>query len=137
MAGRLQVVMEYASHGNLRNFLRCHRVSTASTASSTSSSAAAAAAASRGVGDVVNDASDILTARRLLTFSYQIAAGMQHLASMKVTIRTTATTTTTTTDATVYYSVPCSMFQCEAGQPVPPSGPISHPQKVPSQYWTD
>jgi len=56
--------MEYASHGNLRNFLRCHRLTTPS---------------QPGARHVTS-----LTTNQLLSFCYQVAAGMQHLASLKV-----------------------------------------------------
>jgi len=65
--------MEYASHGNLRNYLRCHRVSTSSSSSSSSSSSAAAAAAAGRDGRL-----------SLHHFSVQVSAGMQHLAAMNV-----------------------------------------------------
>jgi len=78
-AGRLQVVMEYASHGNLRNFLRCHRP--AAVTASTSSTVTASSSLNR----VTHDA--VLTPCQLMTFSLQVAAGMQHLASLKVQLQ--------------------------------------------------
>ncbi|XP_049547802.1 fibroblast growth factor receptor homolog 1-like isoform X1 [Anopheles darlingi] len=62
--GPLYVIVEYAPHGNLKNFLRSHRF---------------------GSNYEENNEKEkkILTQKELISFAYQIARGMEHLASRR------------------------------------------------------
>lgn len=68
--GPLYVIVEYAPFGNLRDFLRQHR------ASSTSGYELA-------VG-ITEKEKKTLTQKDLVSFAYQVAKGMQYLASRRV-----------------------------------------------------
>jgi len=98
-AGHLQLVLDYASHGNLRDFLRTtaaaaaahHHVSTATDhATDHAADHAAAAAAADGLLSSsssllsIDDQCAGVSSRQLLSWSCQVAAGMQHLASLNV-----------------------------------------------------
>lgn len=65
--GPLFVVVEYAPHGNLRDFLRQHRPSSGCEMS---------------VGD--KKEKKTLTQKDLVSFAYQVARGMEYLASRRV-----------------------------------------------------
>ncbi|XP_053698592.1 fibroblast growth factor receptor homolog 1-like [Sabethes cyaneus] len=64
--GPLYVIVEYAPHGNLKDFLRSHRFGTSNY-------------------DTVCGEKEkkILTLKELISFAYQIARGMEHLASRR------------------------------------------------------
>ncbi|KAL1385339.1 hypothetical protein pipiens_012960 [Culex pipiens pipiens] len=66
--GPLYVIVEYAPHGNLKDFLRGHRFGTANYEDMISG------------GDKEKK---ILTQKELISFAYQIARGMEHLASRR------------------------------------------------------
>ncbi|KAL1375662.1 hypothetical protein pipiens_000682, partial [Culex pipiens pipiens] len=55
------IIVEYAAHGNLKDFLRRHQLASDST----------------------NSSKPILTLNDLVSFAYQVANGMNHLSSMK------------------------------------------------------
>ncbi|XP_052564258.1 fibroblast growth factor receptor 3-like [Culex pipiens pallens] len=55
------IIVEYAAHGNLKDFLRRHQLSSDST----------------------NSSKPTLTLNELVSFAYQVANGMNHLSSMK------------------------------------------------------
>lgn len=61
--GPLYVIVEYAAHGNLRDFLRSHRPVSGYELSSTSK--------------------EIITEKNLITFAYQVAKGMEYLSCKK------------------------------------------------------
>lgn len=63
--GPLYVVVEYAAHGNLRDYLRNKRPSS-------------------GYERAIGQETNALTERDLVSFSYQVARGMEYLASKKV-----------------------------------------------------
>ncbi|XP_062558666.1 fibroblast growth factor receptor homolog 1-like isoform X2 [Armigeres subalbatus] len=65
--GPLYVIVEYAPHGNLKDFLRSHRFCTTN------------------YEDMVSGEKEkkILTQKELISFAYQIARGMEHLASRR------------------------------------------------------
>ncbi|XP_055585021.1 fibroblast growth factor receptor homolog 1-like [Uranotaenia lowii] len=65
--GPLYVIVEYAPHGNLKDFLRSHRFGTAN------------------YDDMVSGEKEkkILTQKELISFAYQIARGMEYLASRR------------------------------------------------------
>ncbi|KXJ72033.1 hypothetical protein RP20_CCG019119 [Aedes albopictus] len=65
--GPLYVIVEYAPHGNLKDFLRSHRFGTTN------------------YEDMVSGEKEkkILTQKELISFAYQIARGMEHLASRR------------------------------------------------------
>lgn len=65
--GPLYVIVEYAPHGNLKDFLRSHRFGTAN------------------YEDMISGEKEkkILTQKELISFAYQIARGMEHLASRR------------------------------------------------------
>ncbi|XP_058467627.1 fibroblast growth factor receptor homolog 1-like isoform X2 [Malaya genurostris] len=65
--GPLYVIVEYAPHGNLKDFLRSHRFGTANYEDSI-------------IGEKEKK---ILTLKELISFAYQIARGMEHLASRR------------------------------------------------------
>lgn len=69
--GPLYVIVEYAPHGNLKDFLRGHRFGTANYEDMISG------------GDKEKK---ILTQKELISFAYQIARGMEHLASRRVSL---------------------------------------------------
>lgn len=71
--GPLYVVVEYAPHGNLRDFLRQHR----------SSSGYEPA-----IG-IAEKERKTLTQKDLVSFAYQVARGMEYLASRRVICHTT------------------------------------------------
>uniref|UniRef100_A0A182LZD6 receptor protein-tyrosine kinase n=1 Tax=Anopheles culicifacies TaxID=139723 RepID=A0A182LZD6_9DIPT len=62
--GPLYVIVEYAPHGNLKNFLRSHRFGSNYEATN-------------------EKEKKILTQKELISFAYQIARGMEHLASRR------------------------------------------------------
>ncbi|XP_053671028.1 fibroblast growth factor receptor homolog 1-like [Anopheles nili] len=62
--GPLYVIVEYAPHGNLKNFLRSHRLGSNYEAAG-------------------EKEKKILTQKELISFAYQIARGMEHLASRR------------------------------------------------------
>lgn len=64
--GPLYVLVEFALHGNLRDFLRQHRPSSGY---------------EQAIG---SNLKDTLTQKDLVSFAYQIARGMEYLASRKV-----------------------------------------------------
>lgn len=66
-SGPLFVVVEYAPHGNLRDFLRQHRPSSGFDVS---------------IGD--KKEKKTLTQKDLVSFAYQVARGMEYLASRRV-----------------------------------------------------
>ncbi|XP_058813312.1 fibroblast growth factor receptor homolog 1-like isoform X2 [Topomyia yanbarensis] len=65
--GPLYVIVEYAPHGNLKDFLRSHRFGTSMYEDSVSG----------------EKEKKILTLKELISFAYQIARGMEHLASRR------------------------------------------------------
>lgn len=69
--GPLFVVVEYAPHGNLRDFLREHRPSSGFDVS---------------IGD--KKEKKTLTQKDLVSFAYQVARGMEYLASRRVKLAT-------------------------------------------------
>ena len=101
-AGHLQLVLDYASHGNLRDFLRTtaaaaaahHHVSTATDhATDHAADHAADHATDHAAAGPLSSSSSLLSiddqcagvsSRQLLSWSCQVAAGMQHLASLNV-----------------------------------------------------
>lgn len=66
--GPLYVIVEFAPHGNLRDFLRKHR-------SSSGYESPLGSAYTNG---------NVLTEKDLISFAYQVANGMQYLQSRKV-----------------------------------------------------
>lgn len=64
--GPLFVLVEFAQHGNLRDFLRQHRPSSGYEPA------------------IGSNLKDTLTQKDLVSFSYQVARGMEYLASRKV-----------------------------------------------------
>lgn len=66
--GPLFVVVEYAPHGNLRDFLRQHRTSSGYEPA---------------IG-IVEKEKKTLTQKDLVSFAYQVARGMEYLASRRV-----------------------------------------------------
>ncbi|XP_001868628.2 fibroblast growth factor receptor homolog 1 [Culex quinquefasciatus] len=62
--GPLFVIVEYAKHGNLKEFLRSHRLQTA-------------------VDSPIDGDRRILTPKQQISFAFQIARGMEHLSSMQ------------------------------------------------------
>lgn len=66
--GPLYVIVEYAPHGNLKDFLRSHRFGTSN------------------YDDMISGEKEkkILTQKELISFAFQIARGMEHLASRRV-----------------------------------------------------
>lgn len=66
--GPLYVIVEYAPHGNLKNFLRSHRFGSNYEATN-------------------EKEKKILTQKELISFAYQIARGMEHLASRRVCVK--------------------------------------------------
>jgi len=92
-AGHLQLVLDYASHGNLRDFLRTtaaaaaahHHVSTATDHATDHAAAAAGGPLSSSSSLLsIDDQCAGVSSRQLLSWSCQVAAGMQHLASLNV-----------------------------------------------------
>jgi len=67
--GPLYVIVEYARHGNLRDFLRTHRPRNA---------------LGSGMGNLTSYDDFNLTYKHLANFSYQVASGMQYLATNQV-----------------------------------------------------
>lgn len=67
--GPLFVVVEYAPHGNLRDFLRQHRPSS-------------------GCENMIDEKKEkkTLTQKDLVSFAYQVARGMEYLASRRVSL---------------------------------------------------
>lgn len=63
--GPLYVVVEYAAHGNLRDYLRNNRPSS-------------------GYERAIGQEPDTITQKDLISFAYQVARGMEYLASKKV-----------------------------------------------------
>ena len=66
--GPLFVIVEYAPHGNLRDFLRQHRPSSGYEPA---------------IGEDIKDR-NTLTQKDLVSFAYQVARGMEYLASRRV-----------------------------------------------------
>lgn len=62
--GPLYVIVEYAAHGNLRDYLRIHRPVTGYELSTISR--------------------EIITEKSLISYAYQVAKGMAYLSSKKV-----------------------------------------------------
>ena len=73
-AGPLYVIVEFAPHGNLRDFLKKHRPISLSDASQVS----------RGVKP--------LTEKNLISYAYQVSRGMEYLSANKVRTPTSAYT---------------------------------------------
>ena len=71
-AGPLYVIVEFAPHGNLRDFLKKHRPISLSDASQVS----------RGVKP--------LTEKNLISYAYQVSRGMEYLSANKVRTPTSA-----------------------------------------------
>ena len=65
--GPLYVVVEYAAHGNLRDYLRNNRT---------------ASGYERAIGQEM----DVITQKDLVSFAFQVARGMEYLASKKVRV---------------------------------------------------
>lgn len=65
--GPLYVIVEFAPHGNLRDFLRKHRPSSGYECS-----------------DAEEKETKTLTQKDLVSYSYQVARGMEYLASRRV-----------------------------------------------------
>ena len=63
--GPLYVVVEYAAHGNLRDYLRNNRPSS-------------------GYERAIGQEMDAITQKDLVSFAFQVARGMEYLASKKV-----------------------------------------------------
>lgn len=70
--GPLYVIIEYARHGNLRDFLRAHKLRNA---------------LSSAVKNLLSDDDFQLTYKHLANFSYQIANGMVYLSSKQVNFK--------------------------------------------------
>lgn len=68
--GPLYVVVEFAPHGNLRDFLREHRASSAGGYESA-------------IGQDQGKERKLLTQKDLVSFAYQVARGMEYLASRR------------------------------------------------------
>lgn len=68
--GPLYVIVEFAPHGNLRDFLRKHRSSSGYESP---------------LGSTYTNG-NVLTEKDLISFAYQVANGMQYLQSRKVRI---------------------------------------------------
>jgi serine/threonine protein kinase len=68
--GPLYVVVEYAPHGNLRDFLRQHRPSSGYEPA---------------IGTDLKE-KKTLTQKDLVSFAYQVARGMEYLASRRVSV---------------------------------------------------
>jgi len=88
------VIVEYAPHGNLRDFLRDRRPSPeyqrhqhAASPSLSSSSPASASAASAITTHSAASATGLLTYNDLVSFGYQVARGVDYLASKLVRSR--------------------------------------------------
>lgn len=70
-AGPLYVILEYAPHGNLRDFLRMHRPESGYESV---------------IGEISED-SQSLSQKELMSFARQIAKGMEYLASRRVSMK--------------------------------------------------
>lgn len=75
--GPLYVIVEFAPHGNLRDFLRQHRPS--------SGYEPAIGFSNENEGDLASGKST-LTEKDLVSFAYQVAKGMEYLASRRVSL---------------------------------------------------
>lgn len=64
ISGPLYVIVEYAAHGNLRDYLRIHRPVAGYELSTISR--------------------EIITEKSLIAYAYQVAKGMEYLSSKKV-----------------------------------------------------
>ena len=69
--GPLFVLVEFAPHGNLRDFLRQHRPSSGYEPA---------------IGEDIQDSRNVLTQKDLISFAFQVARGMQYLSSRRVKI---------------------------------------------------
>ena len=73
--GELLVIVEYCHYGNLRTFIIDHRETFVNQVDENGELIAS---------DVENDADDVVTTRKLICWSFQIARGMDYLVSKKV-----------------------------------------------------
>ncbi|XP_046453446.1 fibroblast growth factor receptor 1-like isoform X2 [Daphnia pulex] len=73
--GELLVILEYCPFGNLRTFIINHRDTFVNQVNESGELIAS---------DVENDADEVVTTRKLICWSFQIARGMDYLASKKV-----------------------------------------------------
>lgn len=67
--GPLFVLVEFAPHGNLRDFLRQHRPSSGYEPA---------------IGEDIQDNRNVLTQKDLVSFAFQVARGMEYLSSRRV-----------------------------------------------------
>jgi serine/threonine protein kinase len=75
LTGELLVIVEYCPFGNLRTFIINHRDTFVSQIDKSGNLIES---------DVENDADDIVTTRKLICWSFQIARGMDYLVTKKV-----------------------------------------------------
>lgn len=78
LAGELLVILEYCPFGNLRTFIINHRDTFVNQVDERGELIAC---------DVENDADEVVTTRKLICWSFQIARGMDYLGSKKAITR--------------------------------------------------